>query len=201
DSRLHPVLSNSPPVSMRDRLFPPEINGPSDQGNASAFAGAIDGPKRLGANGDPLANPNRGLTVPYWTDSFSYQGLTYKYSMVGTDPRRGSATTTVSTVIIPMRFVFENGLVYDASADNIDGQTSTQGIIDSPVFQNYDFTPGGTSVGNTQYADAFQRANFWNSVSERSRDYHVLLGQPTIAPTYEVFVPNSEVTFYPEGNG
>src|SRR5262249_22925585 len=120
---------------------------------------------------------------------------------VGTDPKRGSATTTIPTVIIPMRFVFENGLVSDAATDLIDGQTSIQGIINSPVFQNYDFTPGGTDVGNTQYGDAFQRANFWDSVSKRSRDYHVLLGQPTIAQTYEVFVPNSFVTFYSEGNG
>ena len=57
------------------------------------------------------------------------------------------------------------------------------------------------TVGNTQYADAFQRANFWNSVSRRSPDYHVLLGQPTVAPAFEVFVPNSMVTFVPEGNG
>ena len=80
--------------------------------------------------------------------------------MVGTDPKRRSATTVIPTVIIPMRFIFENGLIYDASADNIDGQTSVQGMINSPVFQNYDFVSGGVHVGNTQYADAFQRANF-----------------------------------------
>jgi len=200
-STAQSVLSNMPPVSIRGRLFSSEIDTPSGQGNASAFAGGVDGPKRLGANGAQPANPDRGLTVPFWTDSFSYQGLTYNYRMVGTDPKRGSATTIVPTVIIPMRFVFENGLVSDASADSIDGQTSIQGIINSPVFQNYDFTPGGTDVGNTQYGDAFQRANFWDSVSKRSPDYHVLLGQPTIALAYEVFVPNSVVTFYPEGDG
>lgn len=191
-----------PPVSMRNKLYLPKINEPVGQADGEGLAGPIDGPKRLDRmDGNRIANASRGLTIPFWTDSFSYQGLTYKYSMVGTDPKRGSATTTVPTVIIPMRFVFENGLVWDASADNIDGQTSVQGIVNSPVFQDYDFTPGGTSVGNTQYGDAFQRANFWNSVSRRSPNYHVRLGQPVIAPAFEVFVPNDKVTFYPEGNG
>jgi len=195
--------------SIRDRLFQPQIGTSSRQISALLSSGAtndlpqtIDGTGGSGrVVGNLSPNANRGLTVPYWSDSFSYQGLTYKYSMVGTDPKRGSATTTVSTVIIPMRFVFENGLVSDAATDLIDGQTSIEGMNSSPIFQNFDFATGGTHVGNTQYGDAFQRANFWNSVSRRSLDYHVLLGPPTVAPTYEVFVPNSLVTFIPEGNG
>jgi hypothetical protein len=194
--------SKALPDSIRNRLFPPQIGLPSDQGDASSFGGTIDGNGRAKrVVGDQLTTPNRGLTIPYWSDSFSYRGITYKYDMVGTDPKRGSATTIVETVIIPMRFVFENGLVFDAATDLTDGQTSVQGMINSPVFQNYDFTSGGTHVGNTQYGDAFQRANFWDSVSRKSRNYHVLLGQPTVAPAFEVFVPNSLVTFIPEGNG
>jgi uncharacterized membrane protein len=190
------------PDSIRDRLFPPQIGSQSGQPDGVSFPGTIDGKKRSRIQiSDQLATPSRGLTIPYWSDSFSYRGITYKYDMVGTDPKRGSATTTIQTVIIPMRFVFENGLVFDAATDLIDGQTSIQGMINSPIFQNYDFTSGGTHVGNTQYGDAFQRANFWNSVSRRSPDYHVLLGQPSVAPAFEVFVPNSMVRFVPEGNG
>ena len=196
------AATKAPGVSIRDRLFPPKIDTPSPKGNGSPLANTIDGPPKSKMNiGASSALVNPGNTIPYWSDSFSYLGFTYQYRMVGTDPKRGSATTTIPTVIIPIRFVFENGLVYDAATDLIDGQTSIQGMINSPVFQNYDFTSGGTHVGNTQYGDAFQRANFWNSVSKRSPNYHVLLAQPSIAPTYEVFVPNSQVTFYPEGNG
>jgi hypothetical protein len=195
-------LRSSRPDSIRDRLFPPQIGSQSGQPDGASFPSTIDGKGRSRIQiSDQLATPSRGLTIPYWSDSFSYRGITYKYDMVGTDPKRGSATTTIQTVIIPMRFVFENGLVFDASTDLIDGQTSIQGIIDSPIFQNFDFISGGIHVGNTQYADAFQRANFWNSVSRRSPDYHVLLGQPTVAPAFEVFVPNGMVTFIPEGNG
>jgi hypothetical protein len=131
---------------------------------------------------------DRLLTIPHWSDSYTYQGLTYKYTMVGTHPKHGSATTVIPTVIIPIRFVFEDGTVLDPSTDLTDGQTAIERVVNSPIFQPHDFRVGGVSVGNTQHGDAFQRANFWGDVSRQSPDYHVLLGQPTIAPTVEVFV-------------
>src|SRR5262249_28270299 len=154
----------------------------------------VDRPENLGRP-KVKHNPHNVLTIPHWSDGFTYRGLTYQYTMVGTDPKRGSATTTISTVLIPVRFVFGNGLVIDASADSIDGQTSIQGIINSPIFQSHDFNVAGLSVGNTQYGDAFQRANFWDSVSRQARDYHVLLGQPTVLPAFEVHVPDDAVYF------
>jgi uncharacterized membrane protein len=129
-------------------------------------------------------------TIPFWSDSFDYQGLEYKYKMVGTDPEKGSKTTVIPTVIIPLRFVFPDGQVFDAGTDIVDGQTPVHGILNSPIFRNYNFELGGTNVGNTQYGDAFQRANFWNSVSTRARNYHVLLGQPAVLPTQTIVVPD-----------
>ena len=78
-------------------------------------------------------------TIPHWTGEFSYHGITYPYTMVGTDPSKGSATTVVPTVIIPLRFVFADGSVVDSSTDLVDGQTAIQGIINSPIFQRYPF--------------------------------------------------------------
>lgn len=129
-------------------------------------------------------------TIPFWSDSFDYHGLTYTYRMVGSDPKNGSKTTTIPTVLIPLRFVFPDGQVFDASTDLVDGQTPIRGIMNSPIFQSRDFVIGGTRVGSTQYADAFQRANFWDSVSGRSRNYHVLLSQPTALPTQTIVVPD-----------
>jgi hypothetical protein len=129
-------------------------------------------------------------TIPYWSDSFTYQGLNYTYRMVGTDPKSGSKTTVVPTVIIPLRFVFPDGQVFDSSTDLIDGQTAIQGILNSPIFKNYNFVSGGKSIGNTQYGDAFQRANFWDSVSGKAKNYHVLLGQPSVLATQTVIVPD-----------
>lgn len=204
ESRIRRGGLDVSPAGMPDPLFSQQAGLLPKGIDTSPINGAIDAkrPKdREDVNANRLTASGHGTTIPYWSDSYSYLGLKYSYSMVGTDPKRGSATTVIPTVIIPMRFVFENGLVFDAAADNVDGQTSVQGMINSPVFQNYDFLSGGTHVGNTQYADAFQRANFWNSVSRRSPNYHVLLGQPTVTPSFEVFVPNDLVTFYDEGNG
>jgi probable HAF family extracellular repeat protein len=146
------------------------------------------------------------LTIPHWSDTFTYQGLTYKYTMVGTDPKRGSATTVIPTVIITLRFTFEAGTpVYDeglpVEGDGINHIIALETgvvdkIIDSPIFRTHEFNVGGVSVGDTQYGDAFQRANFWDSVSGRSPDYHVLLGQPTVAPTVDVFVPKDVAALY-----
>jgi probable HAF family extracellular repeat protein len=147
-------------------------------------------------------------TIPHWSDSFTYNGLVYNYTMVGTDPKRGSATTVIPTVLIPIRFVFADGNVFDATTDLVNGQTPIQGIINSPLFQNYDFNSnagiyvgdGGSTglvrVGNTQYGDAFQRANFWDSVSTRSPNYHVLLGQPTVLPVQIINVPYGLFSYY-----
>ena len=158
-----------------------------------------DGTRDLKHQQLKLSVPNL-RTIPYWSDYFDYHGLRYTYKMVGTDPKRGSATTVIPVELIPIRWVFSNGMVVDASTDIVDGQTPVQGIINSPIFQDYDFTSGATHVGNTQYGDAFQRANFWNSVSTRSPDYHVRL-EPTILPTQTVVVPDDKVEFYTLSSG
>lgn len=146
-------------------------------------------------------------TIPHWSDSFTYNGLVYNYTMVGTDPKRGSATTVIPTVLIPIRFLFADGNVFDATTDIVESQTPIQGIINSPLFQNYDFNNNAAvyadgspasliRVGNTQYGDAFQRGNFWDSVSTRSPNYHVLLGQPTVSPVIIVNVPYGSFDYY-----
>ena len=153
----------------------------------------MDGtPELLGEKykpGESLSLSALQASIPTWTDSFFYKGIKYTYRMVGTDPKLGSKTTVIPTVILPMRFVFPDGSVFDASTDIVDGQTPVQGIMNSPIFQNYNFVIGGKSIGNTQYGDAFQRANFWDSVSGKSKNYHVLLGQPTVLPTQTITVP------------
>jgi len=134
-------------------------------------------------------------TIPVWNGNFSYHRLNYNYWMVGADPKRGASTTEVASVIVPLRFVFADGSVFDASTDLIDGQTSVQGILNSPIFQPYDFVIGGTNVGTTQYGDAFQRANFWGDVSKGSHDYHVLLAGPDVIPVQTINVPTGKFDY------
>ena len=131
------------------------------------------------------------VTFPHWTGSFSRDGVTYPYTMVGTDPGRGSATTTVKVVLIPLRLVYPDGGVYDTGADLVDGMTAVQGMLQSPVFQPYDFVTGGHRLGPTQWVDAFQRATFWPDVSTVARNYHIRL-TPSVAPTVTLSIPEDD---------
>src|SRR5207253_5616962 len=105
-------------------------------------------------------------TVPNWSSSFTTAGTTYNFTMVGTDPALGSQTSIVPTVIVPLIFKFSDGTVLDPTQQAC-GVTNSPltSVLNSPVLQSSSFSPGGTFVGNSQYVDAYQRANFWNSVS------------------------------------
>ena len=136
--------------------------------------------------------------LPLWQGSFAFDGKTYKYTMVGTDPAAGSATTTIPVVIVPIRFLFLSPITTLSAASPVCGGTrsAVDLALDSPLFQDYAFAPGGTDVGTTQYIDAFQRANFWSEVSTSSPDYHVLLS-PAVAPLQTVLVPKALGTTQP----
>jgi hypothetical protein len=137
-----------------------------------------------------------GTGLPSWQGSFKYKGTTYKYVMVGSDPAKGSKTTTVPVFIIPLKFVYYDGTVFDASAPMIGlTESATQAIQKSPIFDTTVFKAGSVSMGDTQYIDAFQRGNFWNYVSTAAPEYHVLLGAPTVLPTqtYKISKANGQV--------
>lgn len=142
--------------------------------------------------GDPaeaLDQAAAGSNVPLWKGSFDFAGKTYPYTMVGTDPSEGSQTSTIPVVIVPIRFAFADGTVLSAGRPVCGGTESAASLsAQSPLFEDFPFSPGGTDVGTTQYVDAFQRANFWNEVSTVSPDYHVLLSATVIA-TQTVNVP------------
>lgn len=124
------------------------------------------------------AQPAAGdRTIPTFTDSFTFDGVTYPYTMVGTNPYTSTKTTTIPTEIIPLRFVFADGSVFD-------GTPRVPAVVASPLFQ-----PAAFSSGVTQYGDAIQRASFWRSVSANGGGYHTLLQQPDVLPSVTIKVP------------
>ncbi|HZR31512.1 MAG TPA: hypothetical protein VFA76_06635 [Terriglobales bacterium] len=114
-------------------------------------------------------------TLKHWSSSFVWKGTTYHYTMVGTNPWNGSATTTISTEVQPLKVVFSNGATF---------WPPTQTLVNSPLFLNTKF-PSETG----QYGDIFQRANFWTVVSHLAPNYHVKLGQPSVRPIKTIHVP------------
>ena len=135
------------------------------------------------------------VTLPTWTGSFTCHvaacgvGTIYHYYMVGTAPSTGTSTT-VKAFIIPVKIVI-GAHTFDPSATNDGGESVVQQTVESPIFQTQKYVLGGTTIGTTQYEDAFQRANFWGTVKSHT-GYHVLLGGPTILP---------ELTYNPGSNG
>jgi hypothetical protein len=121
-----------------------------------------------------------GGTLATWTSSFVSGGKTYSYTMVGTNPTKGSATTTVSTTIVPLILKFSNGTT-------LDGTQKVSNTTSSPIFQKAQF-----SSGKTQYGDAIQRAEFWKYVSTTAKNYHVLVGTPTVATALTISVPAAD---------
>lgn len=146
-------------------------------------------------------------TIPYFRSSFTdpTNGVTYPYTMVGTDPAKGDRTTAVPTVIIPFRFVF----ALSTDPDNVlDGTDKVALTVQSPVFQNADIgaaanksasAPPGPPISPfprtvkeprdvTQVGDAIYRAQW----GKTGTNYHVRLGEPTVLPTVSIDVPSNQ---------
>jgi len=123
------------------------------------------------------------VTVPTWSGKFSYKlagGLVrqFPYTMVGTSPFQGSATTVVPTEIIPISLTFSNGVT-------LDGASRVLLTVASPIFSSF-----ASQTGTTQFGDAVTRGSFHSVVESKSPDWHVLLGQPTVLPTQNLTVPS-----------
>jgi len=132
-----------------------------------------------------------GQTLPSWSGSFSYNGKNYPYTILGTDPSQGSATSVIKFGFIPLRVKFPDGTVLDPTKPTQCGgtQSALDLTLQSPIFKPVKWVQGGTNVGTTQYIDAFQRAEFWDSVSTVAPKYHVLLSNPVVAPVQTLVVP------------
>jgi len=140
--------------------------------------------------GQPPAN------LAQWNGAWTHKGVRYPFVMVGADPRRSNATTTVPVFIIPVKMVYgsNNGnMTFDPTLSSNFGTMSAQTVLtSSPLLSsNVDFVQGGTDLGQTQFTDAFQRGNFWKVVKNNT-NYHILLGTPTILPTQTISVTASQ---------
>ncbi len=151
------------------------------------------------SSGNGNASTRKPRTVPYWTSTFTDRtnGVTYPFTMVGSDPSLGRSTT-VETRIIPLSFTFVAGS-QDVSSLNIpprnyfptplavtmDGTDHVADTIASPIFTPANFLISGDS--GVQFGDAFARAQF----GKVGTDYHVVLGQPRVGETVSIQVPET----------
>jgi len=155
-----------------------------------------------------------GGGLPLWTFRVhsSRDGHSYPGAMVGSNPFRDPTTTSVPTVVIPIRI--KTSMV-GTKVDPTTGVITTQSgdttfdpgapdhvclsapndvpatlVKQSPMFTPTAFSFGGTNVGTTEYNDAFQRANFWRVSSEERNEYHVLLNPAQFLQPIELDAPD-----------
>src|SRR5579864_735026 len=131
---------------------------------------------------DDVAPPAASLQS--WNGSFTFGGTNYTYNMVGAAPSTNS-TATITTFIIPVKITITNRngtkSTYDPSHVLSNGNSVTNNTLHSPLFDaTTTYVQGGVNVGTTQYIDAFQRANFWGTVSSHPNS-HLLLSTTVLA--------------------
>jgi hypothetical protein len=126
--------------------------------------------------------------LPLWTYSVTgYDNGTYSGTAIGRSPySRGKATTTIPLQVIPLIITINNGagnnVTYDPTAPDscvTGGLTDVSVITGSPIFTNNTWTMNGVNVGNTQYIDAFQRAQYWSLVA--GSPYHLIFNESTLS--------------------
>jgi hypothetical protein len=148
--------------------------------------------------------PNQSFNFTI-TASAALNGGTFSGTILGRSPlNRGKTTTTIPTQIIPLVITINDGtttVVYDATAPDpcVPGSPhpSTVSVVtNSPVFTNNPWTMNGVAIGNTQYIDAFQRAQFWSLV--QGTPYHLVLNQSVLGSQALSFAPGAG-TNYPAG--
>lgn len=149
---------------------------------------------------DPTAKPMFTVLAPHggkqgvrpptslatWNGTIVYNSHTYNFTMVGTNPANTNTTTTVTAYIVPIKMVYTKAIYgslhhkFDPMKNTQNGVSIVQNLLNSPLFNNLDWTYGGTDVGSTQYVDSFQRGSFWGNVSTNTA-YHVVLSPTVLA--------------------
>jgi hypothetical protein len=118
------------------------------------------------------------LSFPHFSSSFTVQGATFPYTMVGFPPPSGK-TAVLKSVIVPLRLRF----VGFGSADFVfQPDIAVSQMLASPIFNDARF-PNGTG----QFGDMLQRATFFNKMDARHA-WHVKMAAPRVLPTQEISV-------------
>jgi hypothetical protein len=167
---------------------------PIDAAGAKALLkkGVYERDSRMSAQSVQAMAQQQLLSVPYFSGSFTLNGTTYPYTMVGRDPHR-SATTFVNTSLLPVSIVFDEYADANGNPIVIDATPDIQPVTTGP-----DFVPFKYTSGNTQFGDAVQRAEFWNAMLP---GWHTILRQPRMLKGITIEVPVGAAKLYQTTSG
>jgi hypothetical protein len=135
------------------------------------------------------SNDARFRSFPHFTSSFTVNGQTFPFTMLGFPPRTGRPSKFRS-VIVPLRMKFigfgSNGNI----SVTFDPKDAVTNMVNSPMFEEARF-PNGFG----QFGDMLQRATFWNKM-DPERQWHVRMAPPRILAPIDIEVtPETGVLF------
>jgi hypothetical protein len=115
--------------------------------------------------------------LPSFTSSFTTDGVTYPYTMLGAAPASGR-TTELKTVVVPLTMVF-TGFDQDAT---FDPAFAVRNMLRSPIYNDATYLNG-----RGQFGDQLQRATFWNQMDAKHQ-WHTKLADPDLSRTFTITV-------------
>ncbi len=124
------------------------------------------------------------LSFPTFTRSASIAGREVHYVVAGRSPEKGG-TTVIPTALIPVSFVFEGATDTAGKKLEVSAASEVSKVIQSPIFQKFAF-----ATGDTQYGDAVERAEFYQTAA--AKDWHTLLGRPRVTPPLQIDIPPAD---------
>jgi hypothetical protein len=136
-----------------------------------------------------------GRSFPTFSSSFSVEGVTYPFTMVGRLPASGRSTF-IKSVVIPLRMNFVNfGANFDVS-HSFDPAPAVTNIVHSPLYMRAHYLPGFDG----QFVDQMQRAAFWNQM-DADHSWHVLMHQPEVIEAIDIEVTPETGSLSADANG
>jgi hypothetical protein len=124
----------------------------------------------------------RGRSFPHFSSSFSVNGVTYPFTMVGHPPASGRSTLARS-VIVPLRMNFVNFGSNGNISHTFEPGPAVTNMTHSPLYKSAAY-PGGFFG---QFGDSMQRAAFWNQMDHEHR-WHVVMDEPQVLAAVDIEV-------------
>jgi len=164
-------------------------------------------PTRTGPEIASIKKASARAGVPLFTASVKDGTSNFTYTMVGKNPfvTQTRPSSTVTTVLVPLKIHFTDGKTWDPSAgDSCDNTAAVTRVQNSPVFVAQKWKAGTAQLGKGTYNDVVQREQFYTQTKPTGINpgYHVKLALTTM-PTVTVNVPagSSSEGSTPCGNG
>jgi hypothetical protein len=146
------------------------------------------------------------FTFTHYTSSVKVGSKTYTYTIAGKNPSKSgsNSTTAIKVELVPLIMKFSNGDSWNPTkTDNCDsGASPLTRTQKSPIFSKTTIKFGGTSMGDVQVTDAYQRADFWKYAQPGGKNpkFGVSFSVTTHSPV-TINVPSADAATFSIGCG